>query len=529
MSNQQLVIPLAVGVGIGALVATVSPNPMMGVAAGSLAFAGAYAVVGGLSNAAPQALGTSRDKSDKKKKDKKRQEESESEEEEPKQKRKAPKSTPRSPSPSPESPKPAPKPEKKEVKKPAAPQPPKKTEAPKAAPVPAPAPKKPITSPPASSVPAKSPPAKSPPPKAAPPQPQAQPQKQQQQLQQQQQQEVSKSAQKRAKQKKKEDNERQAKDAELMAAVERKRREDDEKTKQQAALETAILEQKEGWVTQVARKPPKKEKKEKAAKSSDGGEVEPPPPRSRTGKIVVDAKNHGRIIGPKGAILRAIQSVTNTDITMPKLGGGNTIVIEGDPDRIDKAKEIIEDLVKKGFSPDIIQNGETQMAMDLPDEKGIEGRIYGTKGVNLQNIQRKLKVRIAMPERNAKDRRLTLIGTPVQCERARECIQQLIAENFSPITHEGWTKLEFDIPREDLSLLIGKKGTTIQTIQDSTGAKLNIPGEHDMNQHVVVVGPPEAVSKAEKQIMAVLQPDEDEEETAAVDTAWAEGIQEIAF
>jgi len=72
-------------------------------------------------------------------------------------------------------------------------------------------------------------------------------------------------------------------------------------------------------------------------------------------EIVVPAKKLGAIIGVKGAVKISLQSLTGTEISLPKVPKESvepvTVTITGISDGVKKAKKAIQDLVTKGYTP----------------------------------------------------------------------------------------------------------------------------------------------------------------------------------
>ena len=122
------------------------------------------------------------------------------------------------------------------------------------------------------------------------------------------------------------------------------------------------------------------------------------------------------------------------------------------------------------------------------------------------------------------------MGKKEDVRSARLAIKELIADGFSPLTHENFVKREVAFPKDRLHQLIGAKGQTIKSIQGNSKAKINIPdratapaGESDVR--ISVVGTPEAVAQAEREIARLLIPVqvvEEEPEEEYRDGTWGQ-------
>jgi rRNA processing protein Krr1/Pno1 len=248
--------------------------------------------------------------------------------------------------------------------------------------------------------------------------------------------------------------------------------------------------------------------------------------RPLTIELIVPTKQHALIIGPKGATLQQIQSGSGAVVDMPKRETASSkINITGTPAQVAVAKNAIESLVERGFSnlthPGILSD-------DLTVDPKLVGIILGKNAQTLKTIQQKTNTRINLPDKgtSAKTAKITIVGEKDGVKLAKATLKQLIADGFSPLTHDGYVKVDIVFPKEKLGLLIGPNGQTIKSIQGDTKTRINIPDKTSASQYVSVVGLPAGVSAAERQILKLLEPPapipDPEEKDLADDQAWGQ-------
>jgi len=184
-------------------------------------------------------------------------------------------------------------------------------------------------------------------------------------------------------------------------------------------------------------------------------------------------------------------------------------------------------LISKGYST-ITHPGWVHDDI-VVDEKNF-GLIIGPSGQFIKAIQTKTNTRINLPDKDSSNRRVVIVGKKEDVRSARLAIKELIADGYSVLTHENFIKKEVAFPKDKLHILIGTKGQTIKSIQGNSKARIKIPerdsssapGQHAM---IAVIGTPEQVAQAEKEIGRLLIPVqlvEEEPEEEYVNGTWSE-------
>jgi len=231
--------------------------------------------------------------------------------------------------------------------------------------------------------------------------------------------------------------------------------------------------------------------------------------------MAVDPKNYSTIIGHKGKTLQALTRVTNANIQMPKQNASHQfITIKGNPSEVAQAKALIQELIANGYTK-LTHPGVVSVAIEVPLEK--RPILIGEKGVNIKNLQNETDTRINLP-RDQSSTTVTVVGTPANCERARNAIETLINEGFSTVTHKNFVRGNVEINIESLGRLIGPAGITIQNLQINTKTKINVPKTDPKDPlapklvQISIVGEAPDVLAAQRKIMELIEPKEQEVE-----------------
>ena len=306
-------------------------------------------------------------------------------------------------------------------------------------------------------------------------------------------------------------------------------------------------------------------------------------------EMYIPFKHHAQLIGSKGSTLQQLQSGSGAKIDMPKKDSGSTKVqLTGSADAVKAAKGAIESLISKGYStlthpgwvhddvsveerhfgliigpggshisqiqqkvhtpPHTLRNEQhhtptpascrhshllTPMGRPLtlplvPSSDAVT--VCGVRCDVMCCCAWQTSTRINLPEKDSGSHKVVIVGKKEDVRSARLAIKELIADGFSPLTHADFVKREVSFPKDKLHVLIGPKGQTIKSIQGNSKAKVNIPdrgsapaGETDVK--VSIVGTPDAVAQAEKEISRLLIPVqvvEEEPEEEYVNGTWAQ-------
>jgi rRNA processing protein Krr1/Pno1 len=219
--------------------------------------------------------------------------------------------------------------------------------------------------------------------------------------------------------------------------------------------------------------------------------------------LEVNQKSYPVIIGTEGKTLARIQESTQCKVSLPKKGSGiNVITLSGQPEAIEAAKTIINDLVSKGYSKAL----DSDMT-DLKIKISNLGLLIGPNGANVRNIQTKTNTRIQLPPKGTEDGEVTIVGNSGDVVSAASAIKELMANGFCSLTHDNWTKSVVGFPASMIGILVGPKGENLNKMQSSTKTRINIPkvSKDDKTSilSVSVIGPEDGVEKAISQIKSI--------------------------
>jgi len=148
-------------------------------------------------------------------------------------------------------------------------------------------------------------------------------------------------------------------------------------------------------------------------------------------KLIVPSTSVGMIIGRNGETIRTISQQTGARIQFDKENTNTAeacALIEGDPNQIKRAIELISNVVNKSVSP-LGPIHAIQMA--VPAE--MTGAIIGTKGETIKQISRDTGASVEL-ERDLmttnNEKVFKIRGTPLQIAHAQQSIRTIVERNF---------------------------------------------------------------------------------------------------
>jgi len=307
------------------------------------------------------------------------------------------------------------------------------------------------------------------------------------------------------------------------------------KAKQNAAKKSGVDEDKEredkkakkrdedeGWETQKyssgknsANKRAEKER-QKAEEVKIAAAAGDDPLANVTDEVIVPPRMHGRLIGPGGATLTMIRDACKVTIDIPdKKSGRSNIVITGSLLDVRRAKKVIDDLANKGYSS-VTHPGQADGHISVPSD--FTKVLIGSKGATIKALMTKTDCKINVPEKDGTDTaRIEIIGSKDNIKKAKDAIRSLQKYGWSEITHPDEVKEEIEFPFDKLSILIGRAGQTIKSIQGNTKTKIHVPKNSE--DPVVIVGKAELIPQAKKEILKLLE--EREEPPLEMDPEWS--------
>ncbi|KAJ1427696.1 hypothetical protein B484DRAFT_450216 [Ochromonadaceae sp. CCMP2298] len=247
--------------------------------------------------------------------------------------------------------------------------------------------------------------------------------------------------------------------------------------------------------------------------------------------ITVEARKLGLLIGPKGVTKIGLQTATGTEISMPKVEKDFTGPVElnvtGTAEGVARAIFALNELCTKGYcnllaGADFHEGYVSVPPRYLPD-------IIGKGGASIKAIQQHTGIKISTPagtrttgEVAPSKVKILLAGNREKVAIARNLILDLTKYYHTAITHPGIVHKEMEIASNYYNYIIGSKGSEIKHIQANYKVNVHIPNAESINPHLLIVGEPEAVDKAEAHILKIIE--KVEVQTAERAKAQAEGI-----
>merc|ERR1712072_30529 len=136
--------------------------------------------------------------------------------------------------------------------------------------------------------------------------------------------------------------------------------------------------------------------------------------------------------------------------------------------------------------------------------------LIGKQGAIIREMKEKLGVEISMPNvpKSAPGKHpIKIAGEKDKAETCKEVIESIIMYYHHPLTHEGLTHAEMDVPGWAYSFIIGRGGSEMKHIQKNWDVKVYIPRDTSENQNVVIVGAPNDVARAKKYVQTLVEKD----------------------
>lgn len=265
-----------------------------------------------------------------------------------------------------------------------------------------------------------------------------------------------------------------------------------------------------------------------------------------TKSVTIDSKRVGGIIGPKGVTLHQIQDTTGTMILIPKSDPERpvptvSISVTGEAAGVNKAIAILTEIASTGTSPTLLgfdpnppppsvaaateqppapaplpKVDVSTLAVKVESKK--MGAIIGPKGATLRAIQDATETEINTTTAPKADiTSVVITGPQAGVAKAGKAINELATKGYCMLlSGEGFMESHIHVPPRFLAEIIGKSGSTIRAIQDSTGARVVIPNtaprpgdargaDAEAPVKVFLAGPKEGIAQAKSIITQITE------------------------
>uniref|UniRef100_A0A2K5QCW9 Poly(rC) binding protein 3 n=1 Tax=Cebus imitator TaxID=2715852 RepID=A0A2K5QCW9_CEBIM len=143
----------------------------------------------------------------------------------------------------------------------------------------------------------------------------------------------------------------------------------------------------------------------------------------------------------------------------------------------------------------------------------VRGVTIGTKGETVKKMREESGARINISEGNCPERIVTITGPTDAIFKAFAMIAYKFEEDIinsmsnSPATSKPPVTLRLVVPASQCGSLIGKGGSKIKEIRESTGAQVQVAGDmlpNSTERAVTISGTPDAIIQCVKQICVVM-------------------------
>uniref|UniRef100_A0A3P8XGE6 K Homology domain-containing protein n=1 Tax=Esox lucius TaxID=8010 RepID=A0A3P8XGE6_ESOLU len=167
--------------------------------------------------------------------------------------------------------------------------------------------------------------------------------------------------------------------------------------------------------------------------------------------------------------------------------------------------------------PKVQQSGEGGLNVTLTIRLLMHGKevgsIIGKKGETVKKMREESGARINISEGNCPERIVTITGPTDAIFKAFAMIAYKFEEDIinsmsnSPATSKPPVTLRLVVPASQCGSLIGKGGSKIKEMRESTGAQVQVAGDmlpNSTERAVTISGAPEAIIQCVKQICVVM-------------------------
>lgn len=207
-----------------------------------------------------------------------------------------------------------------------------------------------------------------------------------------------------------------------------------------------------------------------------------------TTEINVDIKYHKHIIGKAGANINKLKDDTGVTINISE--NNNAIRIEGNKAGVEQAKQVIEEMVAKF---------ENEKDKDVIIDHRYFKSLIGTKGEKIKELRDKFsQVQIVFPTLGENRDVVKVRGPKKDVDECCKCLTKMVKE-----LKESSYVLEVPIYKQFHKFIIGKAGGNIRKIRDETQTKIDLPGENDSSDVILITGKKENVELAKEQIQKI--------------------------
>uniref|UniRef100_A0AAQ5ZNH8 K Homology domain-containing protein n=1 Tax=Amphiprion ocellaris TaxID=80972 RepID=A0AAQ5ZNH8_AMPOC len=251
-------------------------------------------------------------------------------------------------------------------------------------------------------------------------------------------------------------------------------------------------------------------------------------------EMMIPAGKAGLVIGKGGETIKQLQERAGVKMILIQDASQGPNVdkplrIIGDPYKVQQAQEMVQEILRErdhgGFSDRNEFGSRMGGGMDIPVPRHSVGVVIGRNGEMIKKIQNDAGVRIQFKQDDGTgpDKVAHISGPPDRCEHAAQIINDLLQSIRGPPGppgmpagnrgrgggQGGWGppggEMTFSIPAHKCGLVIGRGGENVKSINQQTGAFVEIsrqpPPNGDPNFKLFIIqGSPQQIDHAKQLI-----------------------------
>lgn len=200
---------------------------------------------------------------------------------------------------------------------------------------------------------------------------------------------------------------------------------------------------------------------------------------------------HKNVIGKGGATIRKIRDETDTKIDLPsEASDSDVITITGKKANVEAARIQLENI-------QFTQGNITEVPVEIPSE--FHSSMIGAKGRLMKSIMDECgNVIIRFPPEGTKSDKVTIRGPKEDVMKAKKQLLELASEK-----RETGHTIEVHAKPEYHKFLIGRGGSNVKALRETTGARVIFPSINDspdQQRIITIVGRQDAVEAAKKDL-----------------------------
>ncbi|ESO99461.1 hypothetical protein LOTGIDRAFT_231082 [Lottia gigantea] len=205
--------------------------------------------------------------------------------------------------------------------------------------------------------------------------------------------------------------------------------------------------------------------------------------KCQTVSVEVRKSQHKYIIGPRASGLHEILGATGVSVEVPPSDSSSeTITLRGEQEKLGPALTMV------------YSKANSVVFADVLAPSWLHRYVIGRKGAHIKKISEDFpKVHIEFVENQDK---ITIEGPPEEVDDAVKALNQYVDDLKSRMTFA-----EITVDQKFHKHIIGKAGSNITKIKNSTGVSIQIPSDDEKSNVIRIEGNPEGVVSAKEQLM----------------------------